>query len=136
MQVLVIDLPGVGNIEQPRIWRNYDYYAAYGTMYKMCCDLLYMGDSMAAMQTYHLLRTVDMLRESLKLEDISFYCDDQDGVFGIMAGYLAGLKREYGENILSSIEKQILPQRPLQYHNTLRHVIPDMLKYFDYDEIM
>ena len=91
---------------------------------------------MAAIQTYHLLRTVDMLRESLKLEDISFYCDDQDGVFGIMEGYLAGLKREYGENILSSIEKQILPQRPLQYHNTLSHVIPDMLKYFDYDEIM
>lgn len=135
-QVLVVDLPGVGNIEQPRIWRNYTYYEAYGTMYKMCCDLLYMGDSMAAMQTYHLLRTVDMLKESLGLEDISFYCDDGDGVFGILAGYLADLKREYGENILTNAEKEILSQKPLKYENTLSHVIPDMLQYFDFDEIM
>lgn len=57
-QVLVVALPGVGNIEQAFLWGWNPYRAAYGTMYKMCCDLLYMDDSMAAMQTYHLLRTV------------------------------------------------------------------------------
>jgi len=88
------------------------------------------------MQTYHVLRTVDMLQEYLHKGEISLYCEGQEGVYGIMAGYLAGLKRDYAENLLCSVEKQILTQRPLQYDNTLSYVIPGMLEHFDYDELM
>ena len=135
-QVLVVDLPGVGGIEQAFLWGWAPYRAAYGTMYKLCCDLMYMDDSMAAMQTYHLLRTVDMLKECLHVDQISFYCDGQEGVYGVMAGYLTGIAREYGDGLLRSVEGQILSQRPLQYDNTLSYVIPGMLEYFDYDEII
>ncbi len=135
-QVLVVDLPGVGNLPQAHLWRGRDYHEAYGTFYKMCCDLLFMGDSMAAMQTYHVLQTVNMVRECWNVQDISLYCDQREGVYGIMAGYLADLHREYGKNLLCSVEKQILSQRPLHYDNTLSYIIPGMLEYFDYDEIM
>ncbi len=135
-RVLVVDLPGNGNIEQAFLWGWSPYRARYGTQYKLCCDLMYMDDSMAAMQTYHVLRTVDMLRAYWKVQDISLYCAKQEGVYGIMAGYLTGLHREYGEDLLSSVEKQILSQRPLRYDNTLSYVIPGMLAYFDYDELM
>lgn len=135
-QVLVVDLPGMGNIRQPHLWGWSDYRGAYGVLYKMCCDLMYMDDSMAAMQTYHLLRTVDMLRDSMQKQEITLYCDDGEGVYGIMAGYLEGLDREYGEHLLRNVERQILSQRPLRYDNTLSYVIPDMLNHFDYDELM
>ena len=135
-QVLVVDLPGMGSIEQAFLWGWAPYRAAYGTMYKMCCDLMYMDDSMAAMQTYHLLRTVDMLKEYLHIDQISFYCDGPEGVYGVMAGYLTGIAREYGDSLLHSVEGQILSQRPLLYDNTLSYVIPGMLEYFDYDELL
>ena len=135
-QVLVTDLPGVGAIEQAHVWGWSGYRDAYGTMYKMCCDLMYMGDSMAAMQTYHTLRTVDMLKEYWQISDISLYCEGQEGVYGIMAGYLGGIPREYGENLLVSVERQILFQWPLHYDNTLSYVIPGMLQHFDYEELM
>lgn len=129
-QVLVVDLPGNGALEQVSLW----FYK--GTLYKMCYDLIYMDDSMAAMQVYHLLRTVDMLRDVLHIDQVSFYCDDHEGVYGIMAGYLAGLGREYGENLLCNAEKQIIAQRPRSHDIHLRYIIPGMLTYFDYDELM
>lgn len=135
-QVLVVDLPGVGAIEQAHVWGWSPYRAAYGTMYKMCCDLMYMDDSMAAMQTYHLLRTVDMLKDYWQIDDVSLYCDRQEGVYGILAGYLSEIPRVYGENLLTSVEGQILSQWPLNYDNTLSYLIPGMLKYFDYNELM
>ena len=91
---------------------------------------------MAAMQTYHLLKTVDMLKEYLHIDRVSFYCDGPEGVYGVMAGYLTGIAREYGDSLLRSVEGQILSQRPLQYDNTLSYVIPGMLEYFDYNEIL
>ena len=42
----------------------------------------------------------------------------------------------YGENLLTSVEGQILSQWPLNYDNTLSYLIPGMLKYFDYNELM
>ncbi|MBQ4354820.1 MAG: prolyl oligopeptidase family serine peptidase [Clostridia bacterium] len=135
-QVLVVDLPGVGALEQAKLWGWSGYHGRYGTMYKMCCDLMYMDDSMAAMQTYHVLRTIDMVRDVLHIDDITLYCDEQEGVYGIMAGYLTGVKRVYGEKLLTSIEKQIISQYPLSYDNTLSYIIPGMLEYFDYDELM
>ena len=93
-RVLVVDLPGGGNIEQAFLWGWSSYRDRYGTMYKLCCDLMYMDDSMAAMQTYHLLRTVDMAREVWHFDGVTLYCDGQEGVYGIIAGYLADIARE------------------------------------------
>ena len=46
------------------------------------------------------------------------------------------MKREYGKDLLCSVEKQILSQQPLVYDNTLSYLIPGMLQHFDYDELM
>ena len=129
-QILVIDLPGTGTLEQTNLW----HYK--GTLYKMCYDLIYMDDSMPAMQTYHLLRTADMLREVLHLNRVSFYCEGNEGVYGIMAGYLAGMDRIYGEHLLCNVETQIIAARPRSHDHNLRYVIPGMLEYFDYNELM
>ena len=40
-----------------------------------------------------------------------------------------------GERLFTSVEKIIKP-RPFKYENTLSYVIPGMLDYFDYYELM
>ncbi|MBO4355679.1 MAG: acetylxylan esterase [Clostridia bacterium] len=134
-QVLVVDLPGTGNNEQTKL-NGSSYHGPWNIMYRLSTDLLYMGDSMPAFQTYNLLRTEEMVREVLKISDVSYYCDGKEGVYGILAGYLSKTKRTYGENIFTSVEKDILGPRPFRYDNTLNYLIPFMLEHFDYNELM
>ena len=77
-----------------------------------------------------------MVKEILKINDITLFCDGKEGVYGILAGYLTDTKREYGSNLMTSVEKDILEPRPFHYDNTLNYVIPDMLSHFDYYELM
>ena len=91
---------------------------------------------MAAMQTYHVIKTVDMLKESIGIDDVSLFCDGKEGVYGIMAGYLLGIEREYGEHIFNNVENEIVRKKLFPYDNTLSYLIPDMLKHFDYKDIM
>ena len=138
-QVLVLEVPGVGANAQLRFSEWYPYKAGYGTLYKLCCDLIYMGDSMPAMNTWDVLRTIDMLESfwGVAQQDITLYCDGEDGVFGVMAGFLhKNVRREYGENLLVSVEDAILCSAVPPYENAMCHIIPGMLEYFDYRELM
>jgi len=50
--------------------------------------------------------------------------------------YLTELNREFSNNLLCSVDKQIAAQRPRSNDIYLRYIIPGMLEYFDYDELM
>ncbi len=113
--------------------------STYGTIYRLCCDLMYLGDSMAAMHCYDVLRTIEMLgvEFGVKEEDITLYCEGIDGVYGIMAGFLnEQVHMEYGEGLLMNVEKQLLNQEVFEYDNTLAVVVPGMLKYFEYEDLL
>jgi len=140
-QVLVLDVPGVGNMKQHELfgWQKHEsYHASSNVLSKLSRDLIFCGDSMAAMHCYDVLRTIEMLHTSfgVKEEDITLYCDGNDGIYGVVAGFLnEKVKREYGENMLWNVEKQILGQEIFKYEDTLSVIIPGMLQYFDYDEL-
>jgi len=137
MQVLVLDLPGMGNAEKSVIGGDVRGYC--GLLYRQSSDLLFLGDSMPAMQCYHVLRTIDMLKEYWGLceSEMTLYCEGNEGVYGILAGFLReDVQREYGEGLLQNVEEQILGQKRLKYDNTLCYILPGMLNYFDYEELM
>ena len=80
-----------------------------------------------------------MLRDCLGIpeEDITLYCEGQEGCYGILAGFLLEkVRMEYGENLLKNVEEQILGQKMLSYDNTLCYLLPGMLEYFDYEDLM
>ncbi|MBQ8612196.1 MAG: acetylxylan esterase [Oscillospiraceae bacterium] len=138
-QVLVLEVPGVGANAQNRFSEWYPYKAGYGTLYKLCCDLIYMGDSMPAMNTWDVLRAIEMVEQfwGTAQQDITLYCDGEDGVFGVMAGFLnKTVRREYGESLLISVEETCLGAAVPEYGDYMRHIVPGMLKYFDYRELM
>jgi len=140
-QVLVLDVPGVGNIKQQILFgdqRNEPYQSKSNVLSKLGRELIFCGDSMAAMHCYDVLRTIEMVRTcfGVKEEDITLYCAGNDGVYGVVAGFLnENVKREYGEDILWNVEQQILGQEIFEYEDTLSVIIPGMLEYFDYEEL-
>ena len=80
-----------------------------------------------------------MLGEEFGIEeqDITLYCQGQDGVYGIVAGFLnEKVKMEYGEDLLLNVEKEIIGTEVFRYDNTLSLMIPGMLQYFDYEELL
>lgn len=137
-QVLVLDVPGVGAIEQRNMTLGASYKGPYGTLYTLCGNLLYMGDSMAAMRVWDVLRAIEMLGEVFGVaeKDVTLYCEGPDGVYGVMAAFLnerVGVC--YGEGLLDSVERQYIQQEAFQYDNSLPLLIPGMLAYFDYEEL-
>ena len=110
-----------------------------GTLYRLADDMIYMGDSLPAMRTYDVLETITMLKEEFGLaeEQITLYCEQQTGVYGIMAGFLnQNVQMQYGENLLRNVEKQIIGQDVFRYEDTLSVLLPGMLQYLGYDELM
>ncbi len=138
-QVLVLEMPGVGANAQNRLSEFYHYKQGYGTLYKLCCDLIYMGDSMPAMHVYDVLRAVELVEQfwGTAQQDITLYCDGEDGVYGVMAGFLnRNVRREYGEELLVSVEESFIGAAVPAYGNAMSHILPAMLEYFDYCELM
>ena len=138
-QVLVLDMPGVGSLEQNPLILGMPYKERFGTLYRLSSDLIYSGDSMAAMHCYDVLRAIEMLGTEFGIaeQDVTLYCQGPDGVYGIMAGFLnEKVKMEYGENLLLNIEKQVIGQKVFCYDNTLSLLVPGMLQYFDYEELL
>ena len=137
-QVFVLDVPGVGAIEQRNMTLGATYKGAYGTLYTLCGNLMYMGDSCAAMRTYDVLRTIEMLGAEFGVpeEAITLYCEGPSGIYGVMAAFLnEKVGAWYGEGLLDSVERQYIHQEVFQYDNSLTLLVPGMLRYFDYEEL-
>lgn len=140
-QVLVLDVPGSGHLEQNILTQNGrgDTEAYLSTLYRLADDLIYMGDSLPAMRCHDVLQTVAMLcaEFGLQKQQITLYCEGNAGVYGVMAGFLEKeVHMRYAEQLLKNVETQIIGQEVFQYDNTLSVLVPGMLEYFDYDELM
>jgi hypothetical protein len=62
--VLVPDLPGMGMFEPHAVNPN-PMLGNYGTMFKLCDDLIWLDDSLPALRTWELLRSVEICRTSI-----------------------------------------------------------------------
>lgn len=137
-EVMVLDVSGEGYISVDNINAE-DIKAQYGTMYKLCCDLLFMRDSITALRSYDVLRSIAMLQEvyGLTSNDITLHCESRYGVYGIIAAFLnKNVAVEYGEGLLESVFDSCIKPFAMPYNDELSVIMPEMLKYFDYNEIM
>ena len=94
---------------------------------------------MPAMHCYDVLRTIEMLSDEFSIaeKDITLYCEGPSGIYGIMAAFLnRNVGVIYGKNLLLSVEREIINQNPFKYDNTYSLLMPGMLKYFDYEELI
>lgn len=137
-EVMVLDVSGVGYIEAAKI-NQFEIKEQYATMYKLCCDMMFMDDSIAALRCYDVLRAVEMLKEvyGLAYNEIILYCDGKYGIYGIVAAFLnKNVNVVYSDSLLRNAEDALIKPFARKYDDDLEIIIPGMLEYFDFDEIL
>lgn len=137
-QVLVLDIPSVGSNAQIRFSDFYGYRQYYGTLYHLCCDMIFMGDSLPALCVYSVLQSLSVVESfwGTAAADVSVYCDGMDGVYGVAAGFLKGLVRECGDALRLSMEEAYIHPAVPPYDDAMCYILPGMLEYFDYGELL
>ncbi len=138
-EVMVLDVSGMGYIEIDKTDAR-DVYERYAAFFKLDCDLIYMNDSLTALRSYDVLRAVEMLKSEYDMNerDITLYCESRYGVYGVIAAFLnKNVNVIYGEGLLESVQESYIKTWLWDsYNDDLSIILPGMLKYFDYKEIM
>jgi cephalosporin-C deacetylase-like acetyl esterase len=130
--VFVVDLSGCGAIT-PRPINPHSLDEFYGTMHKFCCDLRWLGDDLAALRIYEVLRAAEMLRQwdGIDVQELKLY---GQGLHGLYAQLAAALEPRFQlvqiEGGLKSYEELVLSRHysTRDIHSVLLHGV---LKYFD-----
>lgn len=87
--VLVFEPTGVGGL-LPKPLNIYPPQGRYGVLQKLSDDLCFLGDSLAAIRVWDLLRVLDMLEEwpDITSEDLRVYAADRQAVYARLAAAL------------------------------------------------
>ncbi len=134
--VLVLDVSGVG-VCKPNKAGGYELLESGGLIQKLAYDLIWLGDSLAALRTYDVLRAVDMLEEwyGIKKGDIRLYGHGRYGVYAQLAAFLDDriLKAEAVQGMGSYAAWA--GARHYDSYDIHSVILPEALKYFDLPDL-
>lgn len=135
--VVVLDVSGTGPLMPHAIQRN-DPYDYAGIFYKLTHDLLWLGDSLAAIRTYDAVRAVDLverMEDQFDPGDIRFYTHGRANVYGMIAALLDERIRHV---TTANGEEQVagwVQSRHYNNYDVLSYVVPGILQYCDIPDI-
>lgn len=135
--VMVLDVSGAGMFEPHilRPWANRRDFA--GAVSKYFDDLCWMGDSIAALRTYDVVRALTAMREwtGINTKDISLHLHGPTGFIGEFAAALDNrIKKIEMTDAVSDFGTIVSSQ----YYNSLdvfNLIMPGMLRYFDLPDL-
>ena len=136
-KVLVLDLPGSGFLEPARI-NSRDLKQRFGTLHKLNDDLLFLGDSLAALRTYSILRALDAIKgiPGLAAASISLYLDGQSSqVYGLAAAFLDERITQVEQAGRARPLADFVRQRYYPDYNMRSMVLPGFLQYADLPDL-
>lgn len=134
--VIVLDTSGAGNIltAMPEGFPALDFY---GGIFKLNRDLMWLGDSLAAMRIYDVLRAVEAVQlfPWVKKEDIRFYAHGRQGLYARLAAFLDS--RVMGVEVVSGMKSfaEFVRARYYDRYDISSVILPGVLKYFDLPDI-
>ena len=134
--VLVLDVAGTGSLE-PHPVNDREIHDSYGTLRKFADDLIWLDDSMPALRTYEVIRTLDAIErmDHFSEDDIMVHGSGRYGMYGLLAGFAdRRIKKVRLENTTDSLEKLVCAK---YYDDSgIKDIIlPGMLKYFDLPDL-
>lgn len=139
-RVVILDVTGIGNLKQtPLVNPEKNPRSRDNSLFKLGNEMLCLGDSLAALRTFDVLRALDIFERELgvKKEDMLLYADGIYGIYGVMAGFLEKrIPMQYGEKLLRSFERERIDGYLAPFDDDLALMIPGMTEYFDYEELM
>lgn len=140
--VVVPDVSGMGKIAPyiPELGICSDPNDFMGFIPKLNHELIWLGDSLAALRTYDVTRAIDAVGalsvvRHLKKEDIMLYASGRCGMYAVLAaaidGRLAGL--QVGEEMESFAEW--VGAKYYDHYDISSVIIPGVLQYFDLPDL-
>ena len=134
--VMILDIVGNGKTA-PVYVKGYDPYDFYGVLFKLNHDMVWLGDSLAAMRVYDVIRAVDVINEinDLKNEDIKLYTHGNYGIYAKLAAALnCKITNVEAVGCIDSYREWI-SSRYYDHYNIMSIVLPGMLQYFDLPDL-
>ncbi|MFD0712565.1 hypothetical protein [Paenibacillus sp. GCM10027626] len=135
--VLVVNGSGTGPHE-PYLIYGKPARRLFGVMHKLTDDLLWLGDSLAAIRTYDIIRCADVIRELDECHDavIEFYTVGRHGLYVQLASVLddrievPAIDDAFDGSITDRVKA-----REYETEDSMSFVIPGILQYLDLPEL-
>lgn len=132
--VLVLDPTGVGGLTPSARGNALD---RFGRLHVLSDDLVWLGDSLAALRTYDLLRALEVLPllPDLKMEDLRLYGQGRYAVYGQFA---AALDRRICElEVVDGLASyaDLVTARHYDAHDLKSVILPGALRWFDLSDL-
>ncbi len=134
--VLVLDVSGVGT-SKPNHASVCDPLEFSGIIEKLSYDLFWLGDSLAAMRTYDVIRAADMIEEwyGAQKGDIKLYAYGRHGVYAQFAAFLDDRFQQIKVVQGMGSYAAWAGAHHYDYYDISSIIIPDILKYFDLPDL-
>jgi dienelactone hydrolase len=133
--VAVICLSGEGCLLPDKVNEN-NFTDYYGTLSKINRDLFWLGDSLAALRIYDILRSLDALAlwPGIEAGDIRIYARDYHTVYAKIAAFMdKRIRSTECDDSCPSLDSFVLEKYyNIDWANDI--VIPGMFSYFDVNE--
>ena len=130
--VMVLDVSGVGGIK-PNPGNDNDPLDFYGVNYNFAHELMWLGDSLSALRTYDVIRSLDLIGalSGLNPKDIHVLGHGKSGVYGVLASLLddriGSIRWDDGFGSYADLAGS----RYYDRHNVMSIIIPGILRYLD-----
>lgn len=135
--VLVLDVSGDGAITPNSITAKGGIHDFYGTIHKLTTDLFWLDDSLAALRTFDVVRSLDFveLLGGKANADIRLYAEGRFSLYAELAAALDDrLKLVEMENGVDSVAEWV-GSRYYEALDSEAILLPGMLRYFDLPDL-
>lgn len=142
LAVLVLDTTGAGKLRPfptvpaaPDAWQDPKLLSA--TLYAQACNLLWLGDSLAAMRTYDVLRAIDMLAATgvVQADGLALYCAQAQGVYGLLAALIDPRVRTVTDATTFEGYRAFVQSRYYDDAHILGLLLPGVLRHLDLPQL-
>ncbi|WP_164821441.1 alpha/beta hydrolase family protein [Paenibacillus koleovorans] len=134
--VIVLDVSGAGALTPPPFHRE-DPLATFEAIHKLTIDLFWLGDSLAALRVYDVLRALELPSHLPLIDsgDIRLYGHGRHGLYARLAAALDNrVSRLEWQEPLPSLMSLIAP-RYYEARDVYCLLLPGMLQAFDWPEL-
>lgn len=134
--VMVLDTSGVGKLE-PNPLNTIPVHEFYGVHQKLTGDLIWLNDSLAALRTFDVLKSIDAAESFPACDgnDIHLYGSGRHGVYARLASVLD--RRIRGLMTVDGFESyaEWVASRRYDFRDITSIVLPGVLRHFDLPEL-
>ena len=135
--VLVLDITGMGMLEQRQFLSWTQDEGFYGARFRLNADLVWLGDSLMALGCFDLLRSLDAAEQMPEAggEEIRLFTAGRYAFYGEIAALLDGRILGLEEENPPETWTQVVRERYYDPTDMAAFVIPGILRYADIPDI-